>query len=154
MPNHPERHTNISTQAMLIASKNTFKYESIGSSTQSDADGAPHEKKSASTNRTRNIAIIRNSSILDCLIFIVLFSYFYYFKCFVQKEYSFVFDKSYEECTYSYRQDTCEAYCNESEPASSTCIRTKMGSIMATVTHEIRIDIRSFIVWESFLSGL
>ena len=47
MPNHPERHTNISTQAMLIASKNTFKHESIGSSIQSDADGAPNEKKSA-----------------------------------------------------------------------------------------------------------
>ena len=60
---------------------------------------------------------MRNSSILDCLTFIVLFSYFYYSKCFVQKEYSFVFGETYEECTYSYRQDACEANCNESEPA-------------------------------------
>ena len=55
---------------MLIASKNTFNDESTGALTQSDADGAPKEKKSAWTNRTRNMAIIRNSSMLDCLTFI------------------------------------------------------------------------------------
>ena len=50
IPNHPERHTNISTQAMLIASKNTFNDESTGALTQSDGDGIPKEKKSPQSN--------------------------------------------------------------------------------------------------------
>ena len=47
MPNQPDRHTNISTQVLLIASNNTLNDESIGALTQSGADGAPKEKKSA-----------------------------------------------------------------------------------------------------------